>query len=43
MKPGGFERDRIGRETRPEHTTNGPGEEKWPDRTPIYARARAGL
>ena len=21
MKPGGFERDRIGRETRPEHTT----------------------
>ena len=25
MKPGGFERDRIGRETRPEHTTNGPG------------------
>ena len=39
MKPGGFERDRIGRETRPEHTTNGPGEEKWPDRARIYARA----
>ena len=43
MKPGGFERDRIGRETRPEHTTNGPGKRNGRTEHRIYARARAGL
>ena len=29
MKPGGFERDRIGRETRPEHTRSALADKRY--------------